>query len=472
MFRIFPLITLLLATALHAADRPNILFIAVDDLRPELASYGVEKIHSPNIDRLADQGALFERAYVQVPVCGASRASLLSGVRPAPDRFITYYTKLEEDLPGAPSLPQYLRENGYETRGMGKIFHHVSDTRDRSWSEWIDIKTTGSWRNYVTQENIDLESDGKGKRGMPYEKADVPDNAYLDGQIAERGIEQLQQLKDSEKPFFLALGFVKPHLPFNAPSKYWDLYDEADIELADNPFQPENAPDRAMHTFGELRAYTGIPRKGPVDDEMARKLIHGYYACVSYMDAQVGKVLDELDRLGLRENTIVILWGDHGWHLGEHGLWCKHCNFEKVMRAPLIIDAPGYPQGERIDALVEFIDIFPTLVQLTGLPLPAHLQGQSMVPLLKNPHAPWKEAAFSRWHDGYSVITEQYIFTQWIDKDGQSQERMLYDLEADPGENVNIAERPENAELVAELEQKVRQSLEMAKVDPALLPKQ
>jgi len=459
------LLALFLATALHAADRPNILFIAIDDLRPELNCYGASQIQSPNIDRLAEQGTLFERAYVQVPVCGASRASLLSGVRPAPDRFLSYKTKLEEDLPGVSTLPQWFKENGYETRGMGKIFHHGSDTRERSWSEWIEMKTAGNWRNYLTKENKALETADNGKRGLPYEKADVPENAYRDGQIAERAIEQLGQLKGGEKPFFLAVGFVKPHLPFNAPTKYWDMYDAADIDLADNPYQPKNAPDRAMHNFGELRHYSGIPDKGPVDDEMARKLVHGYYACVSYTDAQVGKVLTELDRLGLRENTVVILWGDHGFHLGEHGLWCKHCNFEKVMHAPLMISAPGYPRGQRTDALVEFIDIYPTLVQLAGLPLPSHLQGQSLVPLLKNQDAPWDDAAFSRWYDGYSVITERYIFTQWINKQGQPQERMLYDLEADPGENVNIAEAPENADLVEELRQKVDASLEMAKID-------
>lgn len=462
------LILFLLASAvsLQAADRPNILFIAVDDLRPELHCYGAEQIKSPNIDRLADQGMLFERAYCQVPVCGASRASLLSGVRPTRDRFVNYKTRLDHDLPDVPSLPAYFKENGYETRAMGKIFHHNTDSQDSSWSQYIHVQTDGTWRDYQLEKNQALEAGNNGKqRGMPYEKADVEDDAYRDGKIALTAIEQLHELKDGEQPFFLAVGFIKPHLPFNAPTKYWDMYSEADIDLADNPFKPEGAPDKAMHNFGELRSYYSVPKEGPVGEEMARKLVHGYYACVSYTDAQIGKVLDELDRLGLRENTVVILWGDHGWHLGEHGLWCKHCNFNMVMRAPLILSTPGYPEGERTDALVEFVDIYPTLVQLAGLPLPSHLQGQSMVPLLKNPNAPWKDAAYSRWYSGESVITDQYIFTQWFNDNDQPAGRMLYDLEADPGENVNIAERSGNADLVAELLDKVYAGREMTKVE-------
>jgi arylsulfatase A-like enzyme len=206
-----------------------------------------------------------------------------------------------------------------------------------------------------------------------------------------------------------------------------------------------------MHNFGELRHYAGIPAEGPVGETMQRDLVHGYQACVSYTDAQVGRLLDELDRLGLRENTVVILWGDHGWHLGEHGLWCKHCNFDKVMRVPMILSAPGYPHNTVATSMVEFVDIYPTLAELAGLPAPSHLQGDSLVPLLEDPTTPLKDAAFSRWFDGETVITERYIYTEWLNQDRERYARMLYDLEADPGENVNIAERPENQAVTDEL---------------------
>jgi len=450
----------------QAEGRPNILFIAVDDLRPELNTYGATWIQSPNIDRLAGEGLQFNRAYCQVPVCGASRASLLSGVRPTRDRFVTYYTRLDEDLPGTTSLPGLFRENGYITISNGKIYHHSTDDRN-SWTEvWNPQPTNASgWRDYQTPENIALAS-VEGARGLPYERAVVDDDAYFDGRVATKSIEDLQELAAGEAPFFLAVGFRKPHLPFNAPARYWDLYSEEAIRLADNPYAPEGSPPEAMHNFGELRHYAGIPADGPIDEETARAMIHGYYACVSYTDAQVGRVLDELDRLGLRENTIVILWGDHGYHLGEHGLWCKHCNFEKVMRTPMILSAPGFEGGTLTDALVEFVDIYPTLAELCGLVAPGHLQGESLVPLLEDPETSIKEAAYSRWHAGESVITERYIYTEWLDADRETTARMLYDLQADPGENVNIAELPENAELVLELSALLDTGYEQSRFDP------
>lgn len=436
----------------QSVDQPmNVLFIAVDDLRPELNSYGASHIVSPNIDRLAAEGLRFDRAYCQVPVCGASRASLLSGVRPTRDRFVNYMTRLDDDLPGVTSLPGFFKQSGYTTISNGKIYHHRTDDV-QSWDNiWFPSPSNSSrWRDYLTPINIELEEAGV-TRGLPYEKADVDDDAYFDGKIAAKSIEDLRKLKEQGSPFFLAVGFRKPHLPFNAPARYWDLYSREDIQLADNPFAPEGAPAEAMHKFGELRAYAGIPAKGPVGERMARNLVHGYQACVSYTDAQVGRLLDELDRLGLRENTIVILWGDHGWHLGEHGLWCKHCNFEKVMHVPMILSAPGYQQGMVAESMVEFVDIYPTLADLTDLPAPAHLQGESLVPLLEDPSAPFKDAAFSRWFDGETVITERYIYTEWMNEDRERYARMLYDLKADPGENLNVAERPENAALVEEL---------------------
>jgi len=438
--------------------KPNVLFIPVDDLRTQLGCYGHDRMISPNIDRLADDGTLFARTYCQVPVCGASRASLLSGIRPTRHRFIDYYTRADEDVPGAETLPKLFRNNGYRTVSNGKVYHHRDDDIT-AWSEdpW---RPRGGWkgRGYLSKENQETAI-AQGGLGPAYEKADVPDNAYSDGMIADRTIADLNRLASGEKPFFLAAGFMKPHLPFNAPSRYWELYRRDDIDLADNPFRPEGAPDEALHNWVELRRYHDIPQEGPLSDDMARTLVHGYYACVSYTDAQIGRVLNELDRLGLRDNTIVALWGDHGWHLGEHGLWCKHCNFENVLHAPLIVSAPGMRGGTRTDALTEFVDIYPSLAELAGLKSPEHLQGSSFVPLMEQPGRAWKKAAFSRYFAGDSIRTDRYRYTEWTAENmppGSALEtrfaaRMLYDHDTDPQENVNIAERPVNRETVERL---------------------
>ncbi len=434
--------------------KPNVLFIAVDDLRPQLGCYGHKQMLSPNIDRLGDEGVIFLRSYCQVPVCGASRASLMTGVRPTANRFLGYDTWAQKDLPGALSVAKHFRNNGYHTISNGKVFHHRTDCLD-GWSEepW---RPKGTWRNYLLEENQKLAEKSERQAGPPFEAADVPDNAYFDGMIADKGISDLRRLEKIDRPFFLALGFLKPHLPFNAPKKYWDLYKREEIDLADNPFRPKGAPDAALHNWGELRAYHGIPQKGPLSDEMARTLIHGYYACVSYTDAQIGRVLIELGRLGLRDNTVVILWGDHGWNLGEHGLWCKHCNFETSLHSPLLVRAPGIKAGVRTNALTEYLDIYPSLCELCNLPLPGHLEGKSFVPLLKNPNLLWKEAVFSRYFRGDSVKTDRYRYTEWRRKDGKMYARMLYDHSVDWVENVNISERPENKELVGKMSKMIR----------------
>jgi len=440
-----------LPARLFAADRkkPNVLFIAVDDLRPQLGCYGHKQMISPNIDSLASQGVTFLRSYCQVPVCGASRASLMTGVRPTKDRFIGYNTWAEKDFPGALSVAEHFKNNGYYTISNSKVFHHANDCLN-SWSEepW---RPKGPWRNYLLEENQKLDRQKPKLAGPPYEEADVADNEYFDGMTADKGISDLRRLKQMDKPFFLALGFLKPHLPFNAPKKYWDIYKRDDIDLADNPFRPKGAPDAALHNWGELRAYYDIPAKGPLSDDLARTLVHGYYACVSYTDAQIGKVLAELDRLGLRDNTIIVLWGDHGWNLGEHGLWCKHCNFETSLHSPLIVTAPGIAGGRQSNAMTEYLDIYPSLCELCDLPLPGHLQGKSFVPLLKNPRLSWKKAVFSRYFAGDSVKTDRYRYTQWRRKDGAVYARMLYDHKVDPVENVNISELPENEQLVRQM---------------------
>ena len=440
------------------ADRQNILFIPVDDLRPQLGCYGHPQAVTPNIDRLASQGTTFLRAYCQVPVCGASRASLLTGVRPLRNRFVDFKTEVDTDLPGALTMPQYFRENGYTTISVGKVFHHTLDTAERSWSStpWRPTHDPDeSRRNYLLPENKARDV-GEKTRGPAFESADVDDVAYDDGKIAERAVEELRRLAGQDEPFFLAAGFLKPHLPFNAPKRYWDLYKRAELTLAGNPYRPKGAPDQAMHNWGELRNYADIPPEGPLSEDMARSLVHGYNAATSYIDAQVGRLLAELDMLGIRDNTIVVLWGDHGWQLGEHGLWCKHCNFNTSLNAPLIVSAPGAKGGQECDALVEFVDIYPTLCSLAGLPLPCHLEGDSLMPLLQKPRRAWKEAVFSRFGRGDSVRTDRYLYTEWTDSDGKLISRMMYDHDADPGENVNISEEEQNAETVDELSRLLR----------------
>ncbi|MGC9502901.1 sulfatase [Baaleninema sp.] len=436
---------------------PNVLAIVVDDLRPQLNCYGHQQMISPNIDRLAAGGMLFERAYCQVPVCGASRASTLAGARPTDTRFVTYKARKDEDLPDVPSWPMTFKRNGYRTISYGKVYHTQNDDSESwvepSWRPW------GMWGKdaYVKQENQEIAIANGGPFGPPVEMAEVADNVYADGKIADRTIKTLDRLKDKPKPFFLGVGFFKPHLPFNAPKRYWDLYDRDEIDLADNPFRPKGAPDKALHNWGELRSYSGIPQEGPVSDETARTLIHGYYACTSYVDAQIGQVLDALDDMGLSDNTIVVLWGDHGWQLGEHSLWCKHANFETSLHSPLLVRGPGVPPGQRTRALVEFVDIYPSLCDLCGIDRPDHLEGASFVPLFQNPDLPWKEAVFSRYNSGESIKSDRYRYTEWRNNQGNLNARMLYDHVEDPGENVNIAEQPEMADIVAELSEKLQQ---------------
>lgn len=438
------------------AQQKNVLFIAVDDLRPELGCYRHPIIKSPNIDKLAASGVRFTHSYCNIPVCGATRASIMSGLRPNASRFVNFDCYLDKDVPGVVSLPMQFRNNGYHTVSLGKIFHHQDDSKGSWDTNWRPKNPKGgSWLDYQLPENIE-KNNGNRSRGLPYEKADVPDEAYFDGKIAAKAIAELRAAKKSGEPFFLAVGFLKPHLPFNAPAKYWDLYPESSIKLPGNMHKPKDAPDAAMHTFGELRAYSDIPPTGPVSNEMALKLIQGYYACVSYTDAQIGRVLKALEESGLAENTIVVLWGDHGWNLGEHGLWCKHCNFENALHTPLIIRAPGYKSGVIADQLVEYVDVYPTLCDLAGLAKPFHLQGNSLIPLLNGDRPAWKDAVFCRWIKGETVITKTHAYTEWYNNQSQQPNaRMLYDHTSDAAENVNIAEKPENNQLVEKLHTKI-----------------
>jgi arylsulfatase A-like enzyme len=432
----------------------NVLFIAVDDLRPQLGAYGDKLVKSPNIDRLAANGLLFERAYCQQAVCSPSRTSLLTGLRPDSTQVYDLVTHFRTTVPNVVTLPQHFKNNGYQTAWWGKLFHAgLLDTL--SWTQQGHAQEpTSNWRSYVTDENIEIASRNKGA-GPAFEMANVPDNAYPDGQIAEKAIQTMRQLKG--KPFFLAVGFFKPHLPFNAPKKYWDLYNPSDFTLPAYTSPPQNAPAMASTGWGELRNYAGLPAEGPVSDEQARQLIHGYHACVSYTDAQIGKVLDELKRLGLDKNTVVVLWGDHGWKLGEYGQWAKHTNFEIDTRVPLIVSTPGMKaRGKKTRALVEFVDIYPFLCDAAGLPKPAHLQGTSFAPLLSKPTMAWKKTAFSQYPRGkvmgYSMRTDRYRYTKWLQPDGTAVATELYDLLKDPHATVNVAQDAAYASALPELD--------------------
>ena len=430
---------------------PNVLFIAVDDLRPELNCYGAAHIFSPNIDRLANEGLLFQNAYCNIPVCGASRTSLMTGLRPTLNRFRTYHTWADEDAPGNKTLPAHFRQNGYYTISNGKVFHHREDAMG-GWDEIWFPRLNFTWRDYQLEENIRLDTTaGNEQRGYPWEIISGPDTTYADGKIALKAVKDLERLKEMDQPFFLAAGFLKPHLPFNAPQRYWDIYDPAEIILPAHDSLPEGIPVKSITNWGELRNYSGIPERGPVSAETARQLIHGYYACVSYTDAQIGIVLNALDELGLAENTIVILWGDHGWNLNEHGLWCKHSNFDTSTRAALMLKVPGRTRGEVTSSLVEFIDIYPTLAELCGLSLPEHLEGKSMVSLLENPESFHKDFIIAKWQDGLTLKTPEYAYTEWTRNGKEAFGRMLFDHISDPEEIYNLAIRPENEALMDSL---------------------
>lgn len=435
----------------------NVLFIMVDDLRPEFGAYGASHIHSPNMDNLATESALFEKAYVSSPVCGASRASLLMGMRPTRTRF-NLLCHASEDAPEAISLPKRLKHNGYETISYGKIYHHAKDD-EQAWTErWQPKpkKPSGGY-DYLESQNVlryaELIDNKKTKQkpwtGVPYESADVADTMYVDGQIAKKGIEKLNELAKSKKPFFMGIGFKKPHLPFNAPKKYWDLYNRSNIQLPENYARPSSIPSEAYHKFGELRSYYSVPQKGEVEEELAKTLIHGYYACVSYVDAQIGKLLKELNRLGLEENTIVVLLGDHGWNLGDHQLWCKHCNFRSSLVTPLIIKTPGMAPT-KVEQVVEFIDIYPTVLDLLGLPTFEQLDGKTLRPLLIGKSRE-KNFAISRYQKGMSIATGNLLYTEYLNNNLGVDARMLFNHSTDPLELDNLSEKPEYGKLVDSL---------------------
>jgi arylsulfatase A-like enzyme len=484
-----------------AAAKPNILFIAVDDLKPMLGCYGDKEIKSPNLDRLAARGMVFLNNSCQQSVCAPSRASLMTGTYPDTTRVFDLKTQMRAANTNTLTLPEYLRKHGYETTGVGKIYdpRAVDDSFDApSWSQPFlqngdkrfvaegfkdaageyqseTVKEANRALKTFLQENGIKRSDKQAfeavQRKFPKSKPvteclDVPDDAYNDGQFANCALEQMERLAKGGKPFFLAVGFKKPHLPFVAPKKYWDMYDRAKIDLA--PFQkmPTNAPAFAFQDSWEMRSgYSGVPADGAIPDDLQRELIHGYRACVSYTDAQIGKLLDRLEQLGLATNTIVVLWGDHGWHLGDHGMFCKHSNYEQAVRAPLIFAAPQQKaKGAKTSSASEFVDIFPTLCDLIGVPKPKSVEGRSLARVLDDPSAKVREAGMEQYprNDdkmGYTLRDSRYRYVKWVKMNYYQGERIgtieateLYDYDKDPLETVNLAAQPEYKEVVAKFE--------------------
>lgn len=431
-------------------EKPNILFIAVDDLRPELNFYGAKHIKSPHLDQLASESLVFDRAYCNIPVCGASRASLLTGARPTRKRYIHAKITKDEDYPEAVSLPKLFKQNGYTTISNGKIYHHNLDDKD-AWNEiW---HPSGKW-SYATEEYQTIRANTL--RGMPFEMADVLDSVYRDGKLALKVIKDLKKLKKSGESFFLTMGVHKPHLPFTAPKKYWDMYNRDSISLPESYIQPKSTPKEAFHSYGELRNYELTPKKGPIPEDMAKELIHGYYACVSYVDAQIGMVLDELERLELDKNTIVVLWGDHGWNLGDHMLWCKHCTFETSLHAPLVLKVPGKTNGERTSKITEFIDVYPTLCDLVGLTIPSTVEGESLTPFISSKERK-KNYAVCKFKDAVTLIEGDFFYTEWVNDEGIARERMLFDHSNDPLELNNLAEKENYKETVSQMANQLRE---------------
>ncbi|MGI9471058.1 MAG: sulfatase [Rubripirellula sp.] len=457
-------------------DRLNILFIAVDDLRPELGCYGESIIQTPEIDRLASRSVVFQRAYCQVAVCNPSRVSLMTGLRPDTTRVWDLVTRFRQTVPDAVTLPQQLKQHGYYAASFGKIFHNPWPDND-SWSEphaWPESRQLWSddAKQRLAQYRTQMRAEGRSEnainrlRPQATEKVELRDEQHVDGAIAKQAVDAMRRLAKQDQPFFLAAGFVRPHLPFVVPKRYWEMYDPDQIRLAENAALPDGAPDFSMNTMYELRDYvdfvgTSSPHEGSLSESQQRRLKHGYYAAVTFIDTLVGQLIAEVDRLGLADKTAIVLWGDHGWKLGEHNSWCKQTNHEIDARVPLIIHVPGAEgNGRDSKALVELLDLYPTLCEIADVPIPAKVEGMSLKPLLANPGGVVKQAAFSQFRRtddgqplmGYSMRTDRYRYTEWINRrSGEIVARELYDHLTDGQENDNVADRSENSDRIAEL---------------------
>ncbi len=495
---LFALVAWFIFVGSTVKEQVNILFISVDDLKPKLNVYGHDFIHSPNMDRLANTGILFTNAYAQQAICAPSRASFLTGLRPDSTRVYDLNTHVRDMVPGVVTIPQYFKDRGYATRGWGKLQHYPgpngerdlrSDGSDESYA-WTEGWGKGGHKDYANEDNIaymamrqrfaeQIGLTGLERylftRGPSVEISDVADTVYSDGHMTMELVTALEEKSKSREPFFYAIGYIRPHLPFSAPRKYWDLYERDKLSLPEFTEMPEGAPNFAFQDSWELRNYPDIPGLGePIPEEKQLELLHGYYASVSFVDAQIGKILDALEETGLDKNTAIVLFGDHGYHLGDHGMWCKHTNFEQANHSALIFRHPERFAGTVVSQPVELLDMFPTLVDFTGMDMPEMMQGQSFVPLMENPEAEWKPYAMSQYprhiHDnpngmGYSIRTGRYRYTEWVvnpEWDGTRYShpapgnvvvaRELYDYKLDYYETRNFVDDPDYADVVEKMQ--------------------
>ncbi|MEM9017378.1 MAG: sulfatase [Verrucomicrobiota bacterium] len=483
MIRLLPLVALVLIPAgLVAQSRPNILMIAVDDLRPMLGCYGDERMHTPHIDRLAEEGMLFERAYCNYAKCGPSRLSLMTGLRPENigiyDNNEKSVEAFREKRPDAVTLGEWFRTVGYETRSFGKI-DHDGWQRMEDWSEPPSPGREREMWEVMPEDDPTGETIIAERTNCPVAQApDVADEHLYAGRMA-REVEEELATRDDERPFFYAVGFRRPHLPFIAPKRYFDLYEPDESWLTSNPEPPTGVPffpwfnsdgyvgmakrqgepmpekfsvaDAIAFNGYEMRSYVGVPLRGELSTELQIDLIHAYAACVSYVDAQIGIILDRLEAEGLRENTIIALWSDHGWHLGEMSAWGKMTNYEISNRVPLLLSAPGYMPGST-DSLAELVDLYPTLCAIAGIDPPGHLEGDDLTPVLKDPDQSVKEVVrheymrFKGRFIGHALRDDRYRFVRWSNRGGETIAEELYDLSEDPLETKNVVEeKPEVA---------------------------
>ena len=478
--------------------KPNILFVSIDDLRPVLGAYGDTVVITPNLDLLAEEGMTFRQAFCQSAVCAPSRASLMTGLRPDSTRVWHLGDKFREINPETVTMPQYFSQFGYHTVNIGKIFHNYMPD-SISWAEpdlrparylrpeWLGRDGETFYISEEVNKSQEIKRDSLlnsqpvryadgWNTGPAWEAADVHDTLYYDGAQTELAKRTLTRLAEMEKPFFLGLGYFRPHLPFAVPKKYWDLYDPVEIPLATNSEIPEGAPLWTMNSMYELRHYDGFSHIGHptssyrMSEDTSRILKHGYYASVSYVDALLGDLLTHMKELGIYENTIIIVWGDHGWKLGDHNSWGKMTNYNIDLQVPIIVRYPGQKMtGVQTFAITELIDMFPTLCELAGIKVPDYMQGTSLVPVLNDPNLPWKKAAFSQFHRrprvaadggrymGYSINTAEYHYIEWFTWDhvsgskGDYVSAELYDRLNDPYESINVAQEAEYIDVIGKL---------------------
>lgn len=456
----------LLSCENEPVKKPNVLLFYMDDLRPQLGCYGNELIQSPNIDILAASSVLFNNAYCNVPVCGASRASMLTGMYPTKDRYINYNTFVKKESPNAITLPMLFKQNGYKTISNGKVYHHVDDNQN-DWTEiWrpyafdkndLGLAPTdywqGLWKDYQNKDNATVYKETN--LGPAFESASVNDSIYIDGLMTQKVIRDLKKFKKTGEPFFLTAGFISNHLPFNAPTSHWNKYNKNDIKQPNNDYTPINAPKISISNWGEMRAYTNIPKKGQVTDETALKLIHGYNATVSYVDALIGEILKTLDAEGLAKNTIVVLVADHGYSLQEHTLWAKFNPYKDASQVPLIIRTPNSTKGKVTNALVELVDLYPTIAELCHLETPKNqLDGKSLVAILDNPSLKVKDYIFTKTANAFTITSNRYSYTEFINlKEQKTIASMLYDHENDPKENENVVSKEAYKTVVTEFKE-------------------